>query len=60
MFFLKDNILSFCPEAYRQYFLKNFHIEGYTGSVTTETLTSTELSVNPNTNTTTVTNVTAI
>ena len=42
------------------FFLKNFHIEGYSGStVLTQTITSAALSSNPNTNTTTVTNVTA-
>ena len=43
-----------------QFFLKNFHVEGYEGyEVLTETVTSAQIPVSPNTNYSTVTNITA-
>ena len=44
----------------KQFYLRNFNIEGYEGTtVTTETVITPSLSVNPNTSFTTVTNITA-
>jgi hypothetical protein len=44
----------------KDFYLRNFNIEGYEGSeVTTETVVTPSLSVNPNTSYTTVTNITA-
>ena len=44
----------------KEFFLRNFHIEGYEGySVLTETITSAEIPVNPNTVTSTISGITA-
>ena len=44
----------------KEFFLKNFHTEGYVGySILTETITSAEIPVNPNTVTSTVSDITA-
>ena len=44
----------------REFYLRNFHIEGYEGySVLTETVTSAEIPVNPNLTISTVSNITA-
>jgi len=44
----------------KEFYLKNFHIEGYEGStVLTETITSAEIPVNPKTAVSTVSNITA-
>ena len=44
----------------KEFFLRNFHTEGYVGyTILTETVTSEEMPVNPNTTRTTVDNITA-
>ena len=44
----------------KEFFLRNFHTEGYVGyTILTETVTSEEIPVNPNTTRTTVDNITA-